>query len=149
MRAGRALSSLDGTDFDAWADEWAQFLQEGKLAAADFVHIAAESESLGRGERRELINRLEGLLTELLKRAYHVDKRSRSSQVTIANRRDRLTGHPGDTPSLKAHRDGAVLPVCRRARPDIEWESGPAQSVLAQTWPWSLDRILHEAFWPR
>jgi len=143
------MSSLYETDFYAWANEQARLLREGKLAAADIAHIAEEIESMGRGEKRELVNRLEVLLTHLLKWAYQADNRSRSWEVTIANQRDQLASHLGDNPSLKAHRDEAILLAYRRARRDAELETGIAESVFPQTCPWSFDQIMDEAFWPK
>jgi Domain of unknown function DUF29 len=54
-------------DFHGWAVEQAQLLRDGRLAAADVANIAEEIESLGRSERRELVNRLAVLLLHLLK----------------------------------------------------------------------------------
>lgn len=45
-------------DFFAWANHQAKLLRQGDLAAADLAHIAEEIESMGRGERNELTNRL-------------------------------------------------------------------------------------------
>ena len=44
-------------DFYAWANEQAALLRAGKLSSADITNIAEEIESMGRGEKRELVNR--------------------------------------------------------------------------------------------
>ena len=44
--------------FCAWANEQAALLREGRFSAADIANIAEEIESMGRGEKRELVNRL-------------------------------------------------------------------------------------------
>lgn len=54
-------------DFCAWATEQAALLRAGRLADADIENIAEEIESMGRSEKRELVNRLTVLLTHLLK----------------------------------------------------------------------------------
>ena len=51
-------ASKHDLDFHAWAVEQAGLLRAGRLAEADIAHIAEEIETLGRGERRELVNRL-------------------------------------------------------------------------------------------
>ena len=51
-------ASLYETDFYAWANQQAALLREGKLSAADVENIAEEIESMGRGEKRELLSRL-------------------------------------------------------------------------------------------
>ncbi len=50
-------NSLYERDFYAWANEQAALLRAGKLDSADIENIAEEIESMGRSEKRELINR--------------------------------------------------------------------------------------------
>lgn len=45
-------------DFYAWAIHNAQLLREGKLSEVDIENIAEEIESMGKSEKRELINLL-------------------------------------------------------------------------------------------
>ncbi len=45
-------------DFFAWANQQAALLRSGQFAQADIEHIAEEIESMGRGEKRELLGRL-------------------------------------------------------------------------------------------
>jgi predicted nucleic acid-binding Zn-ribbon protein len=142
------MPTLYETDFYAWANEQAKLLREGNVAAADIAHIAEEIESMGRGEKRELVNRLEVLLMHLLKWAYQPDRRSRSWEVTIANQRDQLASHLTDNPSLKAHCDEAIDQAYRRARRDAELETGIAESTFPATCPWPFDRIMDETYWP-
>lgn len=54
-------------DFYAWAMEQAALLRAGRLADADIENITEEIESMGRSEKRGLVNRLTVLLTHLLK----------------------------------------------------------------------------------
>jgi hypothetical protein len=51
MQNGR----LYDEDFYAWANEQAGLLRAGRLAEADIGHIAEEIESMGKGEKRELV----------------------------------------------------------------------------------------------
>ena len=60
-------NSLYDRDFYAWANEQAGLLRAGRIAEADIENIAEEIETMGRSERRELINRLTVLLLHLLK----------------------------------------------------------------------------------
>ena len=68
-RQGRRgkMDSKYATDFFGWATEQAELLRAGRLAEADIGNIAEEIESMGRGEKRELVNRLAVLLAHLLK----------------------------------------------------------------------------------
>ena len=65
-----ANATLYERDFYAWANKQAALLRAGKLSEADVEHIAEEIESMGRAEKRELINRLAVLLSHLLKWQY-------------------------------------------------------------------------------
>src|SRR5215468_8885871 len=58
-------NSLYDRDFYAWANQQAALLRAGRLAEADIANIAEEIESMGRSEKRELINRLIVVLTHL------------------------------------------------------------------------------------
>ena len=55
-------NSLYDRDFYAWANEQAALLRAGRLTEADIENIAEEIDSMGRSEKRELINRLAVLL---------------------------------------------------------------------------------------
>ena len=55
-------NSLYDHDFYAWANQQAALLRAGRLTEADIEHIAEEIESMGRSEKRELVNRLSVLL---------------------------------------------------------------------------------------
>ena len=57
-------------EFYGRAMEQAALLRAGRLEAADIVNPAEEIESIGRGEKRELANRLAVLLLHPLKRRF-------------------------------------------------------------------------------
>ena len=101
-----AKSTLYDRDFYAWSRQQAELLRAGKLTEADIEHIAEEIDSMGRTEKRELINRLTVLLLHLLKWRYQSGKRGPSWEASIANQRDDIVDHLDDNPSLK--------PSCRR-----------------------------------
>nr|WP_294516261.1 DUF29 family protein [uncultured Rhodopila sp.] len=56
------MSDLYDHDVFAWANQQAALLGVGKLSDADIANIAEEIESMRCGEKRELVNRLNGLL---------------------------------------------------------------------------------------
>ena len=60
-------TSLYDRDFYAWANEQAALIRAGRLEEVDLENVAEEIESMGRSERRELINRLAVLLLHVLK----------------------------------------------------------------------------------
>lgn len=88
--AGVDALSLHDSDFSAWRLEQAVLLRAGRASEADLATISEEIESMGKTEKRELINRLTVLLLHLLGRQYHSIVRWKSWRPSIANaRRDR------------------------------------------------------------
>jgi hypothetical protein len=140
--------SLYETDFHAWANEQAALLRAGKLSAADIEHIAEEIESIGRGEKRELVNRLTVLLLHLLKWRFQPALRGNSWRLSIEGQRRKLERHLADNPSLKAKLDGAITDAYGDALIEAERETGLARSSLPPTCPWSFEQMRAEAFWP-
>jgi hypothetical protein len=61
----------------------AALLRPGRLDAADVENIAEEIESMGRGEKRELVDRLTILLMHLLKWHFQPGFRSASWSSSI------------------------------------------------------------------
>src|ERR1700677_2702094 len=111
------------TDFYAWANEQAALLRAGRLSEADVENIAEEIESMGKSERRELVNRLTVLLVHLLKWRYQSSLRGRSWALTIEQQRLRLGRHLSQNPSLKSQMDEALVDAYEDARIDAERET--------------------------
>ena len=88
-------NSLLRQDFYAWANEQAALLRAGRLTEADIENIAEEIESMGRSEKRELVNRLTVLLLHLLKWQFQPALRGNSWRLSIEKQRYRLEDHLG------------------------------------------------------
>ena len=97
------------TDFHAWAIQNARLLREGKLTKLDTEHIAEELESMSASERRELLNRLQVLLSHLLKYQYQPERRSKSWLLTMSHQRTAIERLLEQSPSLKALLDADAL----------------------------------------
>jgi hypothetical protein len=135
-------------DFYAWSQEQARLLRSGKVSEADLDHIAEEIESMGKSEKRELVNRLSVLLMHLLKWQFQPSARSVSWQLTIEEQRDRLADHLADNPSLKATLGSSIASGYRLAILGAARESGLDRTVFPLTCPWSADQIMADDFWP-
>ena len=140
--------ALYETDFYAWANEQASLLRAGKLSAADIEHIAEEIESMGKTEKRELINRLRVLLMHLLKWQWQPVGRSVSWQLTIKEQRREVEDHLLDNPSLKARLPEAMVSAYRLARIAAARETSLPEATFPAECPWSFDQILEPSFWP-
>ena len=143
-----ANATLYDTDFHAWANEQASLLRAGKLTEADIGNIAEEIESMGRSEKRELVNRLNVLLVHLLKWRYQPLLRGASWRRTIEQQRIHLEDHLADNPSLKAKLDDAVRSAWRHTRIDTEGETGIARDTFPPSCPFTFDQAMNPDFWP-
>lgn len=136
-------------DFYAWANEQAALLRAGKLDVADIAHIAEEIESMGRSEKRELVNRLAVLLLHLLKWRFQPGLRGNSWRLSVKEQRYRLASHMADNPSLKSKLDDAVADAYRLALVDAERETGLSESTFPAACPWSYAQMIDHDFWPQ
>lgn len=140
--------TLYDRDFYAWANEQAALLRSGQLSAADIDHIAEEIESMGKSEKRELVNRLAILLLHLLKWQFQPGLRGNSWRLTIKEQRYRLADHMADNPSLKATLPETIANAYRLALVKAEGETGLPDSTFPAACPWTFDQITAADFWP-
>jgi hypothetical protein len=136
------------SDFYAWANEQAGLLRAGRLSEADIEHIAEEIESMGKSEKRELVNRLRVLLLHLLKWQFQPSRRGTSWEGSIVNTRDELQVHLHDNPSLKSQIADAMEVAYRRAVLDAVTETGLRRTNFPPVCPWLYDEIMDPDFWP-
>nr|VFJ97661.1 MAG: protein of unknown function DUF29 [Candidatus Kentron sp. LFY] len=141
-----SASMLYETDFYAWANREAALLRAGNFLEADVENIAEEIESMGKRERRELMNRLEVLLMHLLKWQYQPAFRGRSWEFAMKEQRKRLELHLSENPSLKNELDKAIADAYGlaiiRAEKETELKSFP------EVCPYGFDEIMDDDFWP-
>ncbi|MGA3403081.1 MAG: DUF29 domain-containing protein [Acetobacteraceae bacterium] len=141
-------NSLYERDFYAWANEQAALLRAGKLDSADIENIAEEIESMGRSEKRELVNRLAVLLLHLLKWQFQPSFRSTSWRLTVREQRFRLGDHLADNPSLKSKVGDAMRDAYRLARVEAARETGLAEDTFPTNCPFTFDQATNEDFLP-
>ena len=101
------MNTLYNSDFYGWIKTQAQLLREEKWETLDKLNLIEEIETLGRQERRELINRLALLLGHLLKWQHQPEKRSNSWLATIREQRTQINRILADSPSLKSYLEEA------------------------------------------
>ncbi|MEI8393732.1 MAG: DUF29 domain-containing protein [Rhodospirillaceae bacterium] len=141
-------SNLYEQDFYAWANQQAALLRSGQLAAADIDHIAEEIESMGKTEKRELVNRLAVLVLHMLKWRFQAGFRSKSWIRTIKEQRIALARHIIDNPSLKSKRDEAIDDAYRTALVGAVDETNLPEETFPPACPWSFEQLMDESFWP-
>ena len=141
-------ASLYESDFYAWSNHQAALLRAGKLSEADIENIAEEIESMGKGEKRELVNRLRVLLLHLLKWRFQPNLRGPSWQVTIKSQRFDIVRHMKGNPSLKSQITDSVEWAFEGAQLDAILETGLPDNTFPQTCPWTFAQMTDADFWP-
>lgn len=141
-------SNLYDRDFYAWANEQAALLRSGKLDQADIANIVEEIESMGRSEKRELVNRLVVLMLHLLKWRYQPGMRGNNWRLTVEEQHIRLSEHISDNPSLKTHLGEAQSTAYRLALIEAERETGLSRRQFPESCPWTFQQMLDDCFWP-
>lgn len=135
-------------DFYAWATEQAALLRAGRLSEADVENIAEEIESMGRSEKRELVNRLTVLLTHLLKWQTQPARRGNSWRLTLLTQRGQLAEHLKDNPSLKSALPDAFATAYRFALLEAQKQTGLGEDAFPAVCPWTTEQVMADSFMP-
>jgi hypothetical protein len=140
--------SLYERDFYAWANEQAELIRSGRFDEADAENIAEEIESMGRSEKRELINRLALLLMHLLKWQAQPMRRAKSWELTIREQRIRLASHLRDNPSLKSLLTEATIEAYELALVEAQRETGLGDEAFPESSPWTFEQAIQDGWLP-
>ncbi|HLB43263.1 MAG TPA: DUF29 domain-containing protein [Gammaproteobacteria bacterium] len=136
-------------DFYAWAIHNAQLLRQGKLSEVDIKNVAEEIESMGKSEKRELINRLAILMAHLLKWQYQPGNRGNSWKYTIKEQRSCLSRLIEESPSLKHELEKRLGEAYEDACYIALSETGLNEDAFPKTSPFSLKQVLNQDFFPK
>lgn len=142
-----ASANLYEQDFYAWTMKNAQLLRQGKLAEIDVEHVAEELESMGRGERRELISRLTVLLTHLLKWQLQPLLRGKSWRITIKEQRRAVAKCLKENPSLQPNLSSYFVEAYEDAVLETVKQTPFEEADLPVECPFTLNQILDGDFW--
>ncbi len=135
-------------DFYAWAIHNADLIRQGRFAEIDAQNIAEELQSMGRSEKRELVNRLAMLLAHLLKWRFQPEHRGNSWRLTITNQRDELQDLLDQSPSLQYDIDIKLNKAYTRAKRQAVIETGLSEKTFLASCPFTLEQVLDHGFWP-
>ena len=141
-------NSLYEQDFHAWTERQAELLRARDFTHADIDNIIEEIESMGRSERRELVNRLAVLLLHLLKWRFQPAFRGHSWRLTVKVQRRGIVRHLWNNPSLKSWLDQAMADAYGDARIEAERETGLAAETFPETSPFTFEQAIDGDFWP-
>ena len=135
-------------DFFAWTQEQAKLLRSGDFSQIDAANIAEEIESLGRRDRRELVNRLENLITELLKWRCDPGARCGNWRSEILQQRRAIDYIIDDSPSLREFAAERLAEAYSGARERVVEELKLLQPDFPAACPFTPEQILSEDFLP-
>ena len=136
-------------DFYAWTVHNVKLLREGKLSEIDVKHIAEEIESMGKSEKRELINRLAVLLAHLLKWQFQPERQSNSWKYTIEEQRHEVLDLLEESPSLTHESEDKLDRAYRKAILLAATEMGVNKSIFQDKCPFPLEKVLNQNFYPK
>ena len=135
-------------DFYAWLIKNAQLIRNQQFSEIDAEQIAEELESIGRSEKRELLNRLTVLLAHLLKWQFQSVRRSRSWNNTILIQRIDIQELLQDSPSLRSELEFKLEIAYEKAKLMAEDETGIDKKIFPLSCPFSIEQILNNNFFP-
>ena len=119
-------------------------MREGRFGEIGALQIAEELESIGRGDLRELVSRLSGLIARLLKWQFKPARRSLSWRNTILTQREEIEALLEDTLSLRSELEALIPASFARAERLAEDETGIEQDAFGESCPFTLKEILGE-----
>jgi Domain of unknown function DUF29 len=146
--AAQQLAQLYDTDFSQWIDKTVQLLEEQRFADIDLKNLIEEVESLGKRDKREILNRLIVLLLHLLKYAYQPDKRSNSWLSTINEQRQQIIFILADSPSLRNYLTDNFKTCYSKARSRASDETKLSMTTFPEECPFAEVDVLTEGWLP-
>ncbi|EIC20500.1 DUF29 domain-containing protein [Thiorhodovibrio frisius] len=136
-------------DFYAWSQEQAVLLRAGRWSELQIGPLSEEIEDLGKRERRALESRLVVLIGHLLKWVLQPDYPYRKSwRATINEQRRNVARLLAENPSLQPLLPELVTAAYADSRDLVVRETPLDYDVLPTTCPFTIARILDNAFWP-
>jgi hypothetical protein len=135
-------------DFYAWTVEQARLLRSGEFSKVDALNVAEEIESAGRRDRRELVDRLENLLAELLRWRSEPGARCGNWRSEILQQRFEIEQIIDDSPSLREFAADQLRDAYSDARERVVEELGLLQPDFPAECPFTAEQVLASDFLP-
>jgi Domain of unknown function DUF29 len=135
-------------DFYAWALHNAKLLRQGNFSEIDVEHIAEEIESMGRSDKRELVNRLALLIAHLLKWKFQPGRRSSSWKYTIKEQRIKVKDLLEDSPCLNHELERKFNHAYEQAIVIALTDTGLDESTFPKKCPFKFSECLDYQFLP-
>jgi hypothetical protein len=137
------MSDLYEQDFYQWTIEQGALLRARKLDEADIENLAEEIESVGRGLRGELGDRLSDLLRYMLRWQYQIEDRTQDLQSALSEQRVWIDGLLEQSPSLQDFiSDEFTNHSYKLARILAARDMGVEVSTFSEPCPWAFEQMM-------
>jgi hypothetical protein len=141
-------TALYEKDFYRWLEQTVALVREGRLEEIDRDILLDELESMGKRDKRELMNRLSILIAHLLKWQVQAEARSSGWIGSIAEQRLQITGQLEDSPSLKGFLPEAATNAYPKALSLAARETELGPESFPATCPFAISELLDDDFYP-
>ncbi len=141
-------NSLYERDFFAWTQEQARAVEKGRWSDLDAANVAEELRSAGRTLQREIEDRLEILISHLLKWQRLAEYRGFAWKENIDRQRRELAEIAADNPSLAGFLRDAVADVYDDARRRLKYETYFFTTDFPATCPFTVDQVFSADYYP-
>ncbi|HEY9691986.1 MAG TPA: DUF29 domain-containing protein [Oculatellaceae cyanobacterium] len=146
-----SIPTLYEQDYYLWLEKTIQQLRSGQLSTVDLANLIEELESMGRSEKRALMNLLTRLFEHLLKLAYWDSQREYNKnhwKSEIRNFRKQINKELKASPSLKPY----LIEIFEECYQDAKEIFSDLSKLPVNTFPvqpmGTVDQILDENWLP-
>jgi hypothetical protein len=136
------------TDFHAWTQDQAKAIVERRWSEIDTRNLADEIKSLGSQVEREIGDRVEILLSYLLKWQYLAEYRGMAWKENIDRQRGELTDLLAANPSLKARKALFVARAYEHARRRLKYETYFYPTDFPSSCTFTVEQVFDPNYFP-
>jgi hypothetical protein len=136
------------TDFYAWTQEQARAIEESRWADVDAENVAEEIRSLGHQVESEIAERLEILLSYLLKWQWFAEYRGLAWKENIDRQRRELDGLFEESPALLDTKDRFVAEAYENSRRRLKYETYFFETDFPASCPFLVRQVFDSEFFP-
>jgi Domain of unknown function DUF29 len=144
----RPPNNLYETDFHAWTQNQARAIAEHRWSDVDAVNVADEIGSLGLQLEREIGDRLEILLSYLLKWQRLAEYRGLAWKENIDRQRQELADLFAENPSLSGRKDRGVAHAYGHARRRLKYETYFFTTDFPASCPFTVKQVFDPEYFP-
>jgi hypothetical protein len=144
----KSSSNLYEADFHAWTQNQADAIAERRWSDVDSVNVADEIKSLGFRLEREIGDRLEILLSYLLKWRHLAEYRGLAWKENIDRHRRELTELFTENPSLRRCKERSVAKAYEHARRRLKYETYFYYTDFPGSCPFTVKQIFDPKYFP-